>query len=265
MLKKIIKSSLVAVATIGLSFSLTHGASAEENIAGKCSITIDKTKHTMEHRAIATGACAKRVTGFYGAGHYTVFGGHDADVVDGEKYLVSIPPAFGYYEVTVHTVGSVSSLKAPVVSSVGVSDKTLTGTTEPNVKVTAKAGKTTLGSTTADKNGKYTIKLKKTQKVGTKLTVTVIKGKETKTKTVTVKYKAPKVNAVKPTSTKVTGTTESKAKVNVKVGSKIIGTAVADKNGKYTVKISKQKVGVKLSVLAVKSGISTKTTTMTVK
>lgn len=64
---------------------------------------------------------------------------------------------------------------------------------------------------------------------------------------------------VTPSSTKVTGITESKAKVTVKAGSKVLGTATANKSGKYTVKIKQQKVGTKLSITASKSGNTTKT------
>lgn len=265
MLKKILKSSLVAIATIGLSFSSIHGVSAQDNVVGKCSITIDKTKHTSEKPAKASGACGKVAEGYYGAGLYHVDGYHTGIVVDGQKYLTTIMPGFYTYEVTVHTVGQVQSLKVPTVSLVGASDKKVTGVTESKVKVTVKSGKTTLGTATSDKNGRYSVTLKKTQKAGAKLTVTVTKGKEKKTKTIIVNYNAPKVNAVHSTSTKVTGTTEPKAKVTIKVGSKVKGTAIADKKGKFTVKISKQKAGTKLSITATKSGNSMIPTMIIVK
>ncbi|MEK0397292.1 Ig-like domain-containing protein, partial [Lactobacillus delbrueckii] len=48
-------------------------------------------------------------------------------------------------------------------------------------------------------------------------------------------------------STAVTGTTEAGAKVTVKSGSKILGTATADKNGAFKVTIAKQKAGTTLT------------------
>lgn len=266
-MKKFIKNSLIAMTTFGLSFSLLQQASfAKEKVDGKCSITIDKSKHTsINNSAKATGKCGNLVKGFYGSGNYIVTGGYDGIVVNNEKYNVTIMPGFYTYEVTVHTVANTIGLKTPTVSSVSSLDKKVTGSTVPNAKVTVKAGKNILGSAKADKNGKFNVKLKKSQKVGTKLTVSITKGKETKSKTVIVKYQAPKVNKVKPTATKVTGTTVSMAKVTVKSGSKVLGTATANKKGSYTVKIKKQKVGTKLSISAVKSKITTKTTTVTVK
>lgn len=267
-MKKIFKSGLLTIAAIGLSLTLVQGgASAEEKIDGKCTITIDESKHTGDNNkfAEATGKCNKRVVGYYAGNQYHVMGGHDGTVVDGEKYNVTIMPGFYTYEVTVHASSQVKSLVAPKVTSVGSMDKKVTGTTEPKVQVAVKSGKTTLGKTTSDKNGKYTVSLKKAQKAGTKLTVTATKGKESKSKTIIVKYKDPVVKAVNSKSTNVTGTTESSAKVTVKVGSKVIGTATANKSGKYTVKIQKQKVGTKLSISAAKSGNTTKTKTVTVK
>ncbi|USK62329.1 Ig-like domain-containing protein [Peribacillus asahii] len=265
-MKKFVKSSLLTVASIGLSFSLLQGVSAAEKIAGKCSLTIVPTKHkTIETSAKATGICEKRVKGWYANGEYTVTGGYDGSVVDGEKYLVSVPPAWGKYEVTVHTVSQIQTLKAPTVHSVNTTDKKVTGTTEPNVKVTVKAGKAALGSAKSNKNGNYSVTLKKAQKVGTKLTVTITKGKESKSKSITVKYKAPNVNTVKTTTNYVKGTTIAGAKVTVKSGSKTIGTATANSKGAFTVKISKQKPGVKITVTATKSKNTSETKTVTVK
>ncbi|MGG3941521.1 Ig-like domain-containing protein [Peribacillus psychrosaccharolyticus] len=151
-----------------LSFSFVLGASAEEKIDGKCSITINPSIHTGDNdkRAKATGKCGKLVTGYYAGGNFHVTGGHDGTVVDGEKYNVLVMPGFYTYEVTVHAIRQNQSLVAPAVSSVGTSDKKVTGTTEPKVKVVVKSGKTTLGTSTADKNGKYTVSLKKSLKVG---------------------------------------------------------------------------------------------------
>lgn len=264
---KIMKKSLLVLASIGLSFSLVQSASAvEKMVDGKCTITIDQSKHTGDNNrfAEATGKCKKRVVGYYSGNQYHVMGGHDGTVVDGEKYNVTIMPGFYTYEVTVHAIRQNHSLVAPAVSSVGTSDKKVTGKTEPKVKVVVKSGKTTLGTSTADKNGKYTVSLKKSLKVGTNLTVTAKKGKESKSKTIKVKYKAPVSNVVNPTSTKVNGITEYKAKVTVKAGSKVLGIATANKSGIYTVKIKPQKVGTRLSITASKSGNTSKTKIVTV-
>jgi hypothetical protein len=56
------------------------------------------------------------------------------------------------------------------------------------------------------------------------------------------------VNTITSVTTKITGNAEAGATVMVKVGSKVIGTATAGKDGKYSVKIPKQKVKVVLTV-----------------
>lgn len=62
--------------------------------------------------------------------------------------------------------------------------------------------------------------------------------------------KLPTVKTVADNKTTVTGKTESYATVTVKNGSKIIGTAIADFKGAYSVKIKKQKAGTTLKIAA---------------
>lgn len=61
---------------------------------------------------------------------------------------------------------------------------------------------------------------------------------------------APKVNKVSNKDTYVTGTTEAKAKVTVKAGTKVLGSATADSKGYFKIKISKQKAGTTLLIYA---------------
>ena len=71
-------------------------------------------------------------------------------------------------------------------------------------------------------------------------------GKEYQTtpvKTTVKDVTAPKtltVSKVTSSSKSVSGKTEAKATVQVKVGSKVLGKATADKTGKYKVTIKKQ-------------------------
>ncbi|MGM9987260.1 MAG: Ig-like domain-containing protein [Bacillaceae bacterium] len=77
---------------------------------------------------------------------------------------------------------------------------------------------------------------------------------------------APSVNSVTKNTTVMAGKTEKKAIVTAKVGEKVIGTTMADKNGKFEMKISKQKAGIKISVTATDSASNvSKATVTTVK
>ncbi|WP_139891364.1 Ig-like domain-containing protein [Bacillus sp. D386] len=144
----------------------------------------------------------------------------------------------------------------PSVNAVTDASTKITGTAPTDSKVTI-TDKKNLTLTTTANDGKFSIDLKTKLKAGTKLYATVTDPKtglvsEVTTITVTDKTapSAPSVNAVSDKSTTVTGKTEAGAKVTVKAGSKTLGTATANSNGNYTVKIKKQKAGTSLSVTA---------------
>ncbi|MFC7371434.1 S8 family serine peptidase [Fictibacillus iocasae] len=101
-----------------------------------------------------------------------------------------------------------------------------------NVKVALKPGVNTFHLTVTDLGGNKTTKK-----------VTILKAD-------IVAPAAPKVNALNSKSTYVSGKTEPGAKVTVKAGKKVIGTATADKKGSYKVKIKAQKKGTILTVTA---------------
>ncbi|MED4936081.1 Ig-like domain-containing protein [Heyndrickxia coagulans] len=156
---------------------------------------------------------------------------------------------------TVVTVIDKTAPAAPKVKEVSDASTVVTGTTEAGAKVTVKSGSNILGTATADSTGAFKVTIAK-QKAGTKLVVYAedAAGNKSAETTVTVIDKttpaAPKVNKVSDTSTTVTGTTEAGAKVTVKSGSNVLGTAKADNNGAFKVSIAKQKAGTKLVVYA---------------
>ncbi|WP_061575601.1 Ig-like domain-containing protein, partial [Heyndrickxia coagulans] len=151
--------------------------------------------------------------------------------------------------------GAVTSLSKPSVQTVGDNDTVVTGTADPNVAVKVAVNGKEIGSDSTDSNGNFSVSIPK-QKAGTELHVYTEdgKGNQSEETVVTVQDKtapaAPKVGEVSDTSTVVTGATEAGAKVTVKSGSKILGTAKADHNGVFKVTIAKQKAGTKLVVYA---------------
>ena len=71
------------------------------------------------------------------------------------------------------------------------------------------------------------------------------------------------VNQVSNKTTYITGKTEAKANVEVKLGSKLLGKVTADSKGNSKVKIGVQKKGTKLTVIAKdKAGNARKVTVM---
>ncbi|AZU60002.1 S8 family peptidase [Neobacillus mesonae] len=159
----------------------------------------------------------------------------------------------------------------PKVKVVTDQDKLITGTTEANATVVVKLKGKTIASKKANAKGKFSIVIKK-QKAGTVLMVTAkdAAGNVSKAVKVTVKDKtppaAPKVNAVTNQHKVVTGKTEAKATVVVKLKGKVIGTKKADAKGNFKVAIKKKKAGTVLTVTAKDSaGNISKTTKVTVK
>ncbi|WP_374988846.1 Ig-like domain-containing protein [Priestia megaterium] len=156
---------------------------------------------------------------------------------------------------TVVTVQDKTAPASPKVGTISDQSITVTGTTEANASVSVKVGTKTIGSGKANSKGSFSIKISK-QKAGTNVSVSAKDnaGNESKSTVVTVQDKtapaSPKVNTVSDQSKTVTGTAEANASVSVKVGTKVIGSGKVDKNGKYSVKISKQKAGVKVAVSA---------------
>lgn len=141
----------------------------------------------------------------------------------------------------------------PSVKQVTDKDKKVTGKAEVGAKVTVKVGKKILGTATVDQKGNFSVTISK-QKAGKVLSVTAEDkdgniSKVTKNTVVDkTAPKAPSVNKVKKSSTKVTGKAEANTKVYVRVGKKKIGSSTVSKKGTFTVKIKKQKVNTKLVV-----------------
>ncbi|MEH6937814.1 Ig-like domain-containing protein [Bacillus sp. JJ664] len=143
--------------------------------------------------------------------------------------------------------------KAPTVSALKDYDKVITGKAEAGSSITITSGTKVIKTGTADKNGNFKISIS-VQKANTILLITS-KDKAGNVSTVT-KVKvldktapgAPTINKVKASSKTVTGKAEAGATVYVKVGKKVIGSAVANSKGSYSVKIKNQKAGTTLVI-----------------
>ncbi|MCM3546827.1 Ig-like domain-containing protein [Priestia megaterium] len=146
-------------------------------------------------------------------------------------------------------------LAAPKMNAVSNQSTSVTGTAEANTTVYVKIGSKTLGIGMASSKGAFNIKVPK-QKAGTKLSVTVQNAAKNASKAtvVTVQDKtappAPKVNNLTTKSTHVVGTTEANTIIEVKVGTKLIGSGQANSKGSFDVRIPKQKAGTKVNVFA---------------
>ncbi|WKA57782.1 S-layer homology domain-containing protein [Planococcus shenhongbingii] len=149
---------------------------------------------------------------------------------------------------------------APMVKEITEKSTTVesvpeTGVTQESTFITVKDGDTIIGKTDHFVPGSYKVTIPK-QKAGTKLTITatdtagnISEVTEMIVKDITAPV-LPAVNEVYHYSSTVTGKAEIGSDIAVKNGTSLIGTGTADAKGNYTVKISNQKTGTKLSVTA---------------
>ncbi|WP_179135745.1 S-layer homology domain-containing protein [Planomicrobium okeanokoites] len=146
--------------------------------------------------------------------------------------------------------------KAPTVYALTDVSLDISGKTEPHISVKSvtSEGKF-LGETQSDKDGEFAIPIEM-QKAGTKIIVTAIdymSNVSDKTSVIVKDGTPPSIavmNKVTHHSTRVIGTAEADAQIEVLAGTTSIGKAKADSTGKYEVTIAKQKMGTKLSIVA---------------
>jgi hypothetical protein len=168
-------------------------------------------------------------------------------------------------------VEDVTPPTAPLVNEVKDYSRKVAGKAEVGSTVTLLVGSKVIGKTTANNKGNFAVMIS-AQKAGTVIKVVATDTAENTSKptSITVIDKTPPakptVSTVTSNSTKVTGKAEAGSTVTVKVGSKVIGKATAGKDGKYSVKIPKQKVKVVLTVnVKDKSGNESVSVRVTVK
>ncbi|ANU10129.1 hypothetical protein BBH88_07345 [Planococcus antarcticus DSM 14505] len=193
-----------------------------------------------------------------------------AGTVDGDgKYKVAIAAQKAGTKIQVTSMdvgGNISSVKEtvvleaaapdmPTVNKVTDQSTVVTGTAEATSKIIVKVGSKQVGTTTASAVGTYSADISK-QKAGTVIAITAVdkEGNTSEAKEViVVDGTAPALklkNKVTHYSTRIIGTAEADAKIEVKAGTKSIGTATTDAKGTYEVTIAKQKIGTKISITA---------------
>ncbi|MBM6619155.1 Ig-like domain-containing protein [Bacillus suaedaesalsae] len=167
--------------------------------------------------------------------------------------IKAIDKAGNSSKVTTIKVVDITAPNKPMFNAVKNNTTTASGKAEPGSIVRLYSGTRIIGYGTSTSKGTFSIRIP-VQKVGVKLTAnaTDLSGNKSSTTYITVldgiAPGAPKVNAVYSKSYYVTGKAEAYSTVKVKRGTTILGTAKADRYGKYKLKISRQKRGVTLGV-----------------
>lgn len=142
---------------------------------------------------------------------------------------------------------------------------------EPGTTVIVKKNIEKIGTTTARKDGSFSIKLAKKLSVGTNLTLSSVDKDGNIVGSITTKVvdkvapTIPTVNKITYKTTYVTGKGEKGATIYIYKGKKLIAKTTVGKKGTYSIKISKQKKGSNLTLYATdKAGNKSKTKTVKV-
>jgi hypothetical protein len=175
--------------------------------------------------------------------------------VGGTKLAISTTDAAGNKsEITEIVVKDIIAPAKPVVNEVTDKATVVTGTAEKGLRVEVKSGDTVLGTAIVREDGSFSATIP-VQPAGTHLVITATDsaGNVSETTSIAVVDKTSPaaiiVNEVTDRSTAVTGTSETKATITVKIGSNVY-TGVVDANGNFKVNIPQQKAGTNLTLTA---------------
>ncbi|MDT0111558.1 Ig-like domain-containing protein [Listeria booriae] len=187
---------------------------------------------------------------------------------DGLYSLTIAKQASGAVVTATATANGKTSSASTTVTRDGINATTLnpltadstvaSGTAEPNATIVIKnAAGTTIASGTVGSDGIYSITIPK-QAEGTVVTATATKDGKTANATVTVTpgqgIAATTLGALTNESTVASGTGEPNATIVIKAGSTTIATGTIGSDGKYSLTIPKQAVGVVVTATATKDG-----------
>ncbi len=161
---------------------------------------------------------------------------------------------------------TVNSIAAPKVNPVECTDTAVTGTAQPDSTVTVEyLDGSPAGTATADSTGAFTVPIRAMPVGATLIVIASANGIKSPTTSFTVGIPAPKVNPVKYSDTKVTGTTQPGASINVKwLNDLPLGSTTADSTGAFSMPISAMSAGTMLDITASLDGNTSPTTSVVV-
>ncbi|WP_226643053.1 Ig-like domain-containing protein, partial [Mesobacillus subterraneus] len=158
-------------------------------------------------------------------------------------------------EVIVKDVTAPAAPQVDVVTELAVE---VFGRAEAGSRIEIKVGSQLLASGTASSDGYFSIEIPK-QVAGTMLKViaTDTAGNVSSATEITVKDiiapAVPVVNQVTDQSNTVTGQAEAGSKINIKIGTELLGTGNTAQDGRFSIAIAKQKAGTIIEVTATDS------------
>ncbi|MBC1918449.1 autolysin modifier protein [Listeria booriae] len=140
----------------------------------------------------------------------------------------------------------------------------VTGSAEPNATITIKnAAGVTLGTGRVGSDGYYEVTIPK-QAAGTEVTATATSNGISSSAKTTVKQASiaqTTIAALTTDSTTATGTAEPNAAIEILANGEVIGSGTVGSDGKYSITISQQDVGTRVTATATKGTASSSATT----
>ncbi|MBC2159656.1 autolysin modifier protein [Listeria booriae] len=141
---------------------------------------------------------------------------------------------------------------------------TATGMAEPNATIVIKnATGATIGSGRVGSDGYYSITIAK-QPANTEVTATATANgisSSAKTTVTQASIEQTTIAALTTDSTTATGTAEPNAAIEIKANGEVIGSGTVGSDGKYSITISQQDVGTRVTATATLDGITSSATT----
>ena len=144
---------------------------------------------------------------------------------------------------------------------------TVSGTAEPNAKIELKNGDKVIASGTVGSDGKYSLTIPK-QAAGTKVTaVASIDGQSSEAETTVIRGALAEttISDIDTTITSVSGKAEPNAKIEIKVGNKVIASGTVGSDGFYSLTIPKQTAGTVVKAVASADGLTSEAETTVVR
>ncbi|WP_260451209.1 immunoglobulin-like domain-containing protein [Listeria booriae] len=163
---------------------------------------------------------------------------------------------------------ALTNIAKTTIEELTTDSTTATGTAEPNATIVVKnAAGTTLGTGRVGSDGYYSVTIPK-QLAGTKVIATSTSNGISSSAETTVKQVALKqttIEAITTDSKTATGTAEPNATIEIKANGEVIGSGKVGSDGNYSITISQQDVGTRVTATATVGEESSSATTTVIQ
>ncbi|WP_242328556.1 immunoglobulin-like domain-containing protein [Enterococcus avium] len=185
----------------------------------------------------------------------------------GVELTASVSAYNGRKTSTAKTTVTEKEIAKTTMNSLTTTSTKATGTAEPNAKIELRNGDKVIAEGTVGSDGKYSLTIDPQTEGSTIIAVVTKDGLESQASTVVTREVLEKttISAIDTTTTSVSGTAEPNAKIEIKVGDKVIAEGRVGSDGNYSLTIPKQTVGTVVKAVATLDGKTSEAETAVVR